>query len=101
MELRGDRIHIHTSSEVEEMPLGTIKSDELAGCPKCTDFAARFADVSAGNTGSADGYTTLVVRTDAGMALVTGATRAGRLELSDGIDLAAIERAARRKGGRL
>lgn len=101
VELRGDRVHVHTGNSVEDVPLATIRSDMLAGCPKCTDFAARFADVSAGNTGSAEGYTTLVVRTDAGAALVAGASDSGRLLLSDGIDIAAIERAAKRKGGRL
>ncbi|NGM68194.1 4Fe-4S dicluster domain-containing protein [Natronolimnobius sp. AArcel1] len=38
----------------------------LRGCDECTDFVGAGADISAGNVGSEDGYSTLVVRTEAG-----------------------------------
>ncbi|TYL38259.1 coenzyme F420 hydrogenase [Natronococcus pandeyae] len=38
----------------------------LRGCDECTDFVGGAADVSAGSVGTADGETTIVVRTETG-----------------------------------
>ena len=38
----------------------------LRGCDECADFVGAAADISAGNVGTADGETTVIVRTEAG-----------------------------------
>ncbi len=40
------------------------------GCVYCDDFTARLADISVGSVGSPDGYSTVVVRSDAGKKLM-------------------------------
>lgn len=40
------------------------------GCPFCDDFTNKFADVSVGSVGSADGYSTVIVRSEIGEKLL-------------------------------
>ena len=40
------------------------------GCNFCDDFTNKFADVSVGSVGSPDGYSTVIVRSDAGAKLL-------------------------------
>jgi coenzyme F420 hydrogenase subunit beta len=48
------------------------------GCLSCPDFAAKYADISVGSVGSEDGYSTVIVRSDAGEKLLE------KLELAKG-----------------
>jgi coenzyme F420 hydrogenase subunit beta len=51
----------------------------LAGpnCLRCADYSNRFADLSLGATGSEPGFTSVVVRTDRGRAILDAALEAG------------------------
>jgi coenzyme F420-reducing hydrogenase beta subunit len=40
------------------------------GCAYCDDFTAKLADISVGSVGSPDGYSTVIVRSDAGKKLL-------------------------------
>jgi coenzyme F420 hydrogenase subunit beta len=40
------------------------------GCPFCDDFVSRLADISIGSVGSADGYSTVIVRSEVGKRLL-------------------------------
>ena len=40
------------------------------GCVYCDDFTAKLADISVGSVGSQDGYSTVIVRSDAGKKLL-------------------------------
>jgi coenzyme F420-reducing hydrogenase beta subunit len=40
------------------------------GCAYCDDFTAKLADISIGSVGSADGYSTVIVRSDVGKRLL-------------------------------
>jgi coenzyme F420-reducing hydrogenase beta subunit/ferredoxin len=40
------------------------------GCVYCDDFTAKLADISVGSVGSPDGYSTVIVRSDAGRKLL-------------------------------
>ncbi|MFX1352207.1 MAG: Coenzyme F420 hydrogenase/dehydrogenase, beta subunit C-terminal domain, partial [Promethearchaeota archaeon] len=53
------------SSSVKELHNAVEK-----GCNYCNDFVAKLADVSVGSVGSADGYSTVIVRSDAGKKLL-------------------------------
>ena len=48
------------------------------GCVYCDDFTAKLADISVGSVGSPDGYSTVIVRSDAGKRLLE------KLDLSKG-----------------
>lgn len=42
------------------------------GCAYCDDFTAKLADISVGSVGSPEGYSTVIVRSDAGKKLLEG-----------------------------
>ena len=56
--------------------VGSFDAAGLRGCDECADFLGGGADLSAGNVGSGDGETTLLVRTERGQRAVEGATDA-------------------------
>ena len=66
--------------------------DELArpACLACTDFANDYADLSAGGLGSPDGYTTVVIRSEAGRRHFSEAMRQGYIEERDFRDFASL-----------
>jgi coenzyme F420 hydrogenase subunit beta len=66
--------------------------DELArpACLACTDFANDYADMSAGGLGSPDGYTTVVVRSQAGRRHYGEALRQGYIEEREFRDFASL-----------
>ncbi len=47
----------------------------LRGCIECSDFTSKGADISAGNIGSKEGYTTLIVRTEKGKRMLNNSIR--------------------------
>lgn len=51
-----------------EEPVETFDAAALDGCAECADFVGQAADISAGNIGSDEGYTTVVVRSSRGVA---------------------------------
>ena len=53
------------SCDVREM-----ESEIRAGCAFCDDFASRLADIAIGSVGSSDGYSTMIVRSEAGKRLL-------------------------------
>ena len=54
------------STENEDYPIGLDEIDASLGCLMCNDFDAELADISFGDKGSPDGYSTIIVRTDKG-----------------------------------
>jgi coenzyme F420 hydrogenase subunit beta len=48
-------------------PVKDFHGAALKGCDECSDFLGRAADVSVGSVGSAAGYSSLIVRTEAGV----------------------------------
>lgn len=69
-------------------PVSEFDGAGLRGCEECSDFVGGAADVSAGNVGSDDGYTTVIVRTDRGRDFWKRGR--DRLEFVEGIDPEAI-----------
>jgi coenzyme F420 hydrogenase subunit beta len=68
---RGTSIHV---------PFELIDEIARPACFACADFANDFADISCGGLGSADGYTTVMVRTDKGAEIYNAAKRSGFIE---------------------
>jgi coenzyme F420 hydrogenase subunit beta len=49
-----------------EEPIQDFHGAALKGCDECADFLGRAADISVGSVGSADGYSSVLIRTEAG-----------------------------------
>ncbi len=51
-----------------EEPIRDFHGAALKGCDECADFMGHAADISVGSVGSADGYSSIVIRTEEGVA---------------------------------
>ncbi len=76
------------------VPLAELETCIREGCHFCTDLTALESDISAGAVGSPLGSTTLIVRTQTGQGFVSSAVQNRKLEVSHGIDTAAVEKLA-------
>lgn len=97
LDIKNGKVVVFMKDCVHELPISSIQCDILHGCSTCDDFASEYADLSAGKTGSEDGYTTLIVRNEAGNALISGTLETGNLILSEKVDLVSIQNAVERK----
>jgi coenzyme F420 hydrogenase subunit beta len=76
------------------VPLAELETCIRKGCHFCTDFTAVLSDISAGAIGSPLGSTTLIVRTPTGKGFIDSAVQNRKLDVSTGVDTAAIEKLA-------
>jgi coenzyme F420 hydrogenase subunit beta len=76
------------------VPLAELETCIRKGCHFCTDLTAVLSDISAGAIGSPPGSTTLIIRTPTGKGFVSSAVGNQRLDVSKGVDTAAIEKLA-------
>jgi coenzyme F420 hydrogenase subunit beta len=53
---------------VFEEPIRTFHGAALKGCDECADFMGHAADISVGSVGSADGYSSVLLRSEEGLA---------------------------------
>jgi coenzyme F420 hydrogenase subunit beta len=66
--------------QVVQLPLKVTHKYEQPGCHVCLDYVANLADVSTGSVGSADGWSTVFVRTKNGDDIWAKAMAAGCFE---------------------
>jgi coenzyme F420 hydrogenase subunit beta len=76
------------------VPLAELETCIRKGCHFCTDLTAILSDISAGAVGSPPGSTTLIVRTPTGKGFVESAVQNRKIDVTPGIDTAAIEKLA-------
>ena len=72
-------IHLR-GQEVRHLPLGQLDFMKRYACRFCDDYAAEFADLSFGGLGAPEGWTSVIVRSPQGQALLANALR-GDIEL--------------------
>jgi coenzyme F420 hydrogenase subunit beta len=72
-------IHLRNRA-IRHIPLEKLTFMKRYACQFCEDYAAEFADLSFGGLGSPDGWTTVIVRSPQGQALIANALR-GAIEL--------------------
>ena len=81
-EISGGKFRVYGGEGVLlEEPVKTIAGMYRSGCKVCTDFTAEFSDVSVGNVGTPDDWSTVIVRTKLGEELLRGAEEKGLLEV--------------------
>ncbi|VUT26501.1 MAG: Coenzyme F420 hydrogenase subunit beta [Candidatus Methanolliviera sp. GoM_oil] len=81
------KFYAYTKDGEVAIPIKEMKSCMRDGCKFCFDFAAEFGDISVGSIGSESGWSTVIVRTEAGKKLMDDAQKAGVIdvkEMSDG-----------------
>ena len=57
-----------TGETIFEEPIRDFHGAALKGCDECADFMGHAADISVGSVGSADGYSSVLVRSEEGQA---------------------------------
>jgi coenzyme F420 hydrogenase subunit beta len=67
--------------EVYNVKLSKVKELVRPCCHTCGDFSAEFSDLSVGNVGSPDGWSTVIVRTETGERALHAAAEAGLIDL--------------------
>ncbi len=71
--IKDDFIFTLNSGKSVHIPIEAFDSVRRYACRFCDDFSAEYADISFGGLGSEKGWTTAVIRTDAGRQLWTSA----------------------------
>ncbi|MEM0498274.1 MAG: Coenzyme F420 hydrogenase/dehydrogenase, beta subunit C-terminal domain [Methanothrix sp.] len=79
-EIQRGMFRVISKEGVKEVPLKETDEFTWAGCGPCFDFTAELADVSVGSVGSPAGWSTVLVRTDAGERIYRSALSAGVIE---------------------
>lgn len=81
--IKGKFVATMTDGEVK---FKVAKLDDIlpSGCNRCTDFTAVESDVSVGSVGSAAGFSTTVVRTEAGKEVWDYIKKMGNAEVGEG-----------------
>ena len=73
------RVTLGTQEE-KEFPIAALDSYRSSSCDFCTDLTSEKADISVGSVGSQSGYSTIIVRTNAGFELLNKAAMEGYVE---------------------
>ncbi|AEA47127.1 Coenzyme F420 hydrogenase/dehydrogenase, beta subunit C-terminal domain [Archaeoglobus veneficus] len=80
-------------------PRGNHPEKDAVACRECEDLTAEHADVSFGNTGSPKGWRTIIVRTEIGEKIVSGAISKGYIQMGR-CDVEKVVSMAKRKRGK-
>ncbi|MHC1689005.1 MAG: Coenzyme F420 hydrogenase/dehydrogenase, beta subunit C-terminal domain [Methanothrix sp.] len=71
---------IDKSGKAHEVKIEETDAYTFKGCGPCFDFASELADLSVGSVGSAGGWSTVLMRTDAGEKLYAATLAAGAVQ---------------------
>ncbi len=98
-EISGGKFRVRTPKTEHEWPVSELDSAASTSCAYCHDLTSMNADLSCGNIGSEEGFTTVIVRTVAGEQVLQEAVQEGRIEaeLTDPKSLGTIQNVARSK----
>lgn len=72
--------NIYAGGKRLSFPITEVKSCVPKHCLVCEDFAGELADVSIGSDGSADGWSTVILRTEEGEKVFSGMEKEGLVE---------------------
>ncbi len=80
LNIREDLIVELVNGEKKHIPLEKMEKFTRSACLACTDFTNEYADISFGGLGSPEGWTTIIIRTEAGERVYQEALRHGYIE---------------------
>ncbi|MFX0062041.1 MAG: Coenzyme F420 hydrogenase/dehydrogenase, beta subunit C-terminal domain [Candidatus Hermodarchaeota archaeon] len=90
-----------TNGKIELIPLEEVQKYMREGCARCTDYLGESADISVGQTGSKNGFSTLIVWNSKGRGFLNNCVNFNLIELSDNLDQEALVAARENKERRL
>ena len=101
-EIKSGRFFAQTGSdEPYSVKLSKVKGNVRPCCHSCSDFTSEFADLSVGNVGTPDGWSTVIVRNERGEAALKAAEKAGLIDVKplekDDKDLRIVTKLAKKK----
>ena len=80
-EIKSGRFYAHSGADtVHRVKLGKLKKLVRPCCDVCEDFTSEYADISVGNVGSPDGWSTVILRTERGEEAFNASLSSGLLE---------------------
>ena len=82
---------------VREMNLTEIDRYTRAGCARCDDYLGESADLAVGAVGAPEGFSSAIVRSGVGQAVVQNALNMKLVEMGAGINADALKRASAEK----
>jgi len=92
-----DEFNIYAGQKKLSLPVTEVKSCVPRHCLVCQDFAAELADIAVGSVGSAEGWSTVIIRTEEGEEVFDGVAGRGLVETKDIGDIADVKEIAGRK----
>jgi coenzyme F420 hydrogenase subunit beta len=92
-----DEFNIYAGEKKLSLPVTEVKSCVPRHCLVCQDFAAELADIAVGSVGSAEGWSTVIIRTEEGEEVFGGVVERGLVEIKDIGDIADVKEIAGRK----
>jgi len=72
MQISRGRLLVRAGGQEYSCRVSELGAYVREGCPFCDDLVNRLADISIGSIGSADGYSTVIVRSESGERLLEG-----------------------------
>ena len=92
-----DEFNIYAAGDKLSFPITEAKSCVPRHCLVCQDFAAELADIAIGSGGSAEGWSTVIIRTEEGEKVFAGMVGEGLVETRDIGDIVDLREIAGRK----
>jgi coenzyme F420 hydrogenase subunit beta len=78
--IAGGKFTVTVGSKEHSWPVGELDGAASSSCSYCQDFTGKHSDISCGNIGSEEGWTTVLVRTPQGEKVIKGALSEGLIE---------------------
>ena len=89
------------NGKVVEYKLKDVEFAMRSGCKVCGDFTGLTSDISVGNVGSEEGYSTVLIRNKWGEGFFNRAVYNGYLEFYEDVDMNAVEKLVKLKKERV
>lgn len=99
--IKDNKMYITLSDGTKkDVPLSEVQRYFMKGCARCDDYLAGSADISIGTVGAKDGYSTVMVRTEAGETALSLAENRNLLDLDKKVNMEEIKKAKEEKDKR-
>jgi coenzyme F420 hydrogenase subunit beta len=92
-----DEFNIYAGGKKLSLPITEVKSCVPRHCLVCQDFAAELADIAIGSGGSAEGWSTVIIRTEQGESVFSGMEAKRLIDTREIGDIVEVEEIASRK----
>lgn len=83
LDIKGKYFRVYKNGDVIKVSMKEIGKFARSSCKYCFDFSAKLADFSVGSVGSAEGYSTVIVRSEIANELLNGMIEEGVIETTE------------------